>query len=112
MDNGIGAAAFNDDFDNDGIFNGVEYALGTNPTVSSQPAGVLAANTITFTKGAAAITNADVSWVIETSETLAADSWTPVVTQAAGDTSLTIAFTFTPGTPVKEFARLKVLQAN
>ncbi len=112
VDNGIGAAAFNDDFDNDGILNGVEYALGKNPTVSSQPAGVLAANTITFTKGAAAITNADVSWVIETSETLAADSWTPAVTQAAGDTSLTITFTFTPGTPVKKFARLKVVQAD
>jgi fibronectin-binding autotransporter adhesin len=110
--NGIAAAAFDADFDNDGISNGVEYALGKDPKVSSQPAGSLAANTITFTKGAEAITNADVSWVIETSETLAADSWTPVVTQAAGDTGLTIAFTFTPGTPVKKFARLKVVRAD
>ena len=112
VDNGIGAAAFNDDFDNDGISNGMEYALGKDPKVSSQPAGSLAANTITFTKGAAAITNADVSWVIEISATLAADSWTPVVTQAAGNMDLTIGYAFTPGTPVKEFARLKVVQAD
>ncbi|MEX1114080.1 MAG: autotransporter-associated beta strand repeat-containing protein [Akkermansiaceae bacterium] len=112
VDNGIGAAAFNDDFDNDGIANGVEYALGKNPTISSQPPGVLTGNTITFTKGAEAITNADVSWIIEISETLVAESWASVVTQAAGSTDPTIEYTFTPGTPVKEFARLKVVQAD
>lgn len=110
--NGIGTAAFNDDFDKDGISNGVEYALGRDPTVSSQPVGVLEANKITFTKGTEAITNADVSWIIEISQTLAAESWTPVVTQAAGDASPTIEYTFTPGNPVKEFARLKVVQAD
>ena len=94
------------DFDNDGISNIVEYALGLNPRVSSQPAGVLSGNTITFTKGADAIANGDVSWVIETSVTLAGGSWfeEPVVPGA------TISYTFTPGTPVKKFARLKVTQ--
>jgi fibronectin-binding autotransporter adhesin len=108
--NGIGGEDFEDDFDNDGISNGVEYALGKNPTVSSQPPGVLSANTITFTKGADAIANADVNWIIETSTTLAPGSWTAEVTQAAGDSAATIAYTFTPGTPAKKFARLKVTQ--
>jgi hypothetical protein len=109
-DNGIGGEPFNGDFDNDGISNGMEYALGKNPTVSSQPAGSLSGNTITFTKGADAIANSDVSWVIETSTTLDAGSWTAEVTQPAGDPAATIAYTFTPGTPAKKFARLKVVQ--
>jgi autotransporter-associated beta strand protein len=108
--NGIDGEAFGDDFDNDGISNGVEYALGLDPTTSSQPAGVLSGNTITFTKGSDAITNADVSWIIETSTTLEVGSWTDEVTQAAGDASATISYTFTPGTPAKKFARLKVVQ--
>jgi autotransporter-associated beta strand protein len=96
------------DFDNDGISNIMEYALGKNPRVSSQPAGVLSGNVITFAKGADAIANGDVSWVIETSQTLASDSWSAAITQSAGDPSATIAFTFISNTPVKNFARLKV----
>ena len=94
----------NGDFDNDGIANIVEYALGLDPRASSQSAGTLSGNTITYTKGADAIANGDVSWVIETSETLASGSWTaePVIPGA------TISYTFTPGSPVKKFARLKV----
>jgi autotransporter-associated beta strand protein len=99
-----------DDFDKDGISNIVEYALGQNPRVSTQPAGVLSGNIITYTKGADAIANGDVSWVIETSQTLAPGSWTAQVTQPAADPALTIAYTFTPGSPVKNFARLKVTQ--
>jgi hypothetical protein len=98
------------DFDNDGLSNLVEYALGKNPRVSSQPAGVLLGNTVTFTKGSDAIANSDVSWIIETSATLEAGSWTPQVTQAPGEASAEIAFTFAPPTPVKNFARLKVTQ--
>ena len=99
-----------DDFDKDGITNLMEYALGQNPRVSSQPAGVLVDNVITYTKGADAIANGDVSWVIETSQTLLADSWTAQVTQAPANPALTISYTFTPGTPEKNFARLKVTQ--
>lgn len=107
-DNGISGEGFGDDYDNDGISNGVEYALGTNPTTSSQPPGELSGNTITFTKGPDAIASGDVSWIIETSTTLAADSWTAEVTQPAGDTTLTISYTFTPSTLPKKFARLRV----
>ncbi|MCU0778092.1 MAG: autotransporter-associated beta strand repeat-containing protein [Akkermansiaceae bacterium] len=111
-DNGIPGEPFDEDFDKDGISNGVEYALGKNPVVSDTPAGVLLGNTITFTKGADAIANGDVSWTIQTSETLVAGSWIdePSATQPAGDPSLTIAYTFGPPTPPRKFARLKVVQ--
>ena len=98
------------DFDNDGLTNLTEYALGKNPRTSSQPAGVLSGNVITFTKGADAIANGDVSWVIETSTTLAPGSWTPQVTQPAGDLAATISYTLTPASPAANFARLKVTQ--
>ena len=98
------------DFDNDGLTNLVEYALGKNPRISSQPAGVLVGNVITFTKGADAIANGDVSWVIETSTTLETATWTPQVTQAAANPAATIAYTLTPGSPSANFARLKVTQ--
>lgn len=87
------------DFDNDGITNIVEYALGKNPRVSSQPAGLMSGNVITYTKGADAIANGDVFWVIETSQTLATGSWTPQVTQAANNPTATIAYTLTLGSP-------------
>ena len=108
--NGIGGEPFGGDFDKDGISNGVEYALGKNPTTSSQPPGVLTGNTITFTKGADAIANDDVSWIIETSETLATGSWIDAVIQSNTNDDPTISYTFTPGTPAKKFARLKVVQ--
>jgi hypothetical protein len=109
-DNDIDGEPFGGDFDLDGLTNGVEYALGKNPKVSSQPAGVLSGNTITFTKGAEAIANGDVSWIIETSTTLQTGSWTDEVVQPAGDTSATISYTFTPGSPERKFARLKVVR--
>jgi autotransporter-associated beta strand protein len=102
---------FNGDFDKDGISNGVEYALGLIPTASSQPAGVFSGNTITFTKGADAIANGDVTWIIETSTTLLPDSWSAEVTQAPGNASPTISYTFTPGSPARKFARLKAVTA-
>ncbi len=100
----------NGDFDNDGIANVVEYALGQNPRVSSQPAGVFSGNTIIYTKGADAIANGDVSWIIETSQTLATGSWSPAVTQPGGAPAAFISYAFTPGTPAKNFARLIVTQ--
>jgi hypothetical protein len=99
-----------DDPDNDGLHNLVEYGLGKDPTVPSQPAAVLSGDVVTYTKGADAIANGDVSWVIETSETLAPESWTPQVTQAAQDATATISFTLTPTGPVRNFVRLKVAQ--
>ena len=109
--NSIPGQPFDGDFNMDGISNGVAYALGLSPTLSSQPAGALVGTTITFTKGADAIANADVTWIIETSLTLEANSWTSQVTQAAGDATATISYNLAPapGTP-KKFARLKAVK--
>ncbi|MCU0782280.1 MAG: hypothetical protein MUF04_14440, partial [Akkermansiaceae bacterium] len=110
VDKGIPGEPFDGDFDHDGISNGMEYALGKDPKAPSQPAGQFSGNTITFAKGADAIANRDVSWVIETSPTLAPESWTPEVTQEAGDPATVISYSFTPASPVRKFARLRVEQ--
>ena len=74
---GIPGAPASGDFDYDGITNLMEYALGMDPKVANPSAGVLSGNVITYTKGADAIANGDVSWVIESSQTLAPNSWAP-----------------------------------
>jgi autotransporter-associated beta strand protein len=109
--NGIPGEPFDEDFNEDGISNGVAYALGLSPTEYEGPAGVLSGDTITFTKGTDAIANADVSWIIQVSETLEANSWTDEVTQAPGNTDATISLDLDPqpGTPSK-FARLKAVK--
>lgn len=96
------------DSDFDGIKNLVEYGLNLSPAGSDGSPGTFASNTLTFTKRPVAITNADVSWVIETSTSLAPASWSPAVTQAAGDSATAISYTFPPPGPTKNFARLRV----
>jgi hypothetical protein len=105
---GIPGAPAGGDFDQDGITNLMEYALGLNPKVANPSAGVLSGNVITYTKGTEAIANGDVSWVIESSQTLAPDSWVPQVSHAAGNPSATISHSFTPGSLTKDFFRLRV----
>jgi autotransporter-associated beta strand protein len=90
----------NGDSDNDGVPNLVEYAL-----VDGGERGVVAGNTITFTKRGAPY-GGDITYAIETSETLATGSWTIAVSDVPEN--LSIAYSFTPSTPPKEFARLKV----
>ncbi len=96
----------NGDSDNDGVQNLVEYAL-----VNGGERGVFSGNTITFTKRGTPY-GSDISYIIETSETLAPGSWTEVVTHGPSllISNPTISYTFTPSTPVKSFARLKVVQ--
>lgn len=108
---GIPGAPASGDFDNDGIVNLMEYALGLNPKVANLSAGVLSGNVITYTKGADAIANGDVSWIIESSQTLAPSSWVTQVSQTAGNPSSTISHTFLPGSLTKDFFRLRVTSA-
>jgi hypothetical protein len=99
----------NDDFDKDGISNLVEYAIaGQDPTVPNPTIG-------TFTAGGALgfskrLDVTGITYDIESSTLLTAGSWTtlpkPPVVESAGS----ISYSFTPGTPVKNFARLKVTQ--
>jgi autotransporter-associated beta strand protein len=93
----------NGDSDNDGVQNLVEYAL-----VNGGERGVFTPNTITFTKRAAPF-GSDVTYAIEISDTLAIGSWTTAVTGVTQNPT-SISYAFTPSTPVKRFARLKVSQ--
>ena len=94
----------NGDDNNDGVKNLVEYAL-----VDGGGRGVLSGDTITFTKRGG-VYGTDLTYIIETSETLESNSWSPAVTHGSAELGSPISYTFTPGSPVKEFARLKVVQ--
>lgn len=108
---GIPGAPASGDFDNDRITNLMEYALGLNPKINNPSAGVLSGSVITYPKGAEAIANGDVSWVIESSQTLAPNSWVPQVTHAAGNPSATISHPILPGSLTNNFFRLRVTGA-
>ena len=101
------------DPDNDGLTNLVEYALGLDPRFSSGSPGVSSngGKTITFTKGAEAKVNLDVTYKIETSISLgvAPTPWIDGTLPDVTETTDTIAITFPTG-PAKNFARLKVIQ--
>ncbi len=107
-DQGIPGASASGDLDHDGSTNLLEYGLGTDPRVANPSTGVRSGSVVTYTKGAAAIANGDVSWVIESSGTLAPDSWIPRVSHAAGDPSPTISYDLMTGNPTENFARLRI----
>lgn len=105
-----GDKAANADPDKDGISNLVEYALdGFNPTTANNLAGTLVTGTLSFTKRAAAVTNDDILYAIETSANLgsAPGSWT-VVTPTVNNAT-TLSYTLPTG-QAKIFARLRITQ--
>ncbi len=92
------------DDDNDGVANLIEYALE-----DGGERGVFSGDTITFTKRGAPF-GGDITYGIETSTDLGIlDPWD---TPASGVTedAASISYTFTPGSPARNFARLRVLQ--
>lgn len=103
--NGINEGENGDD-DKDGISNLVEYALGLDPQAQNPSPGSLIGNTLSFTKGPEVKEAYDVTFKIQTSTTLAADSWTDA---AATETLENISFTLPPNEAGgKLFGRLLV----
>lgn len=101
----------NQDFDNDGISNLVEYAVaGEDPTVPNATVGTFAANVLSFSKRLDAT---GLTYAIQESIDLGiADDWTEVTDTIPNpyvNNTTTISYTLTPGTPVKNFIRLQVL---
>ena len=101
----------NDDPDHDGISNLMEYAVaGQDPTVASATIGTFTGNTLSFTKraGTSGLTYA----IVQSSDLGVSVPWTevPAGPSYVNDAS-TISYTLTPGSPVKNFIRLRVTQA-
>ena len=99
----------NDDPDSDGIPNLVEYAVaGQDPMVANPTIGTFTANTLSFTKRGDATGH---TYAIQDSTDLGiADAWAEVPGGSYVNSATTISYTLTPGTPPRNFIRLKVTQ--
>jgi hypothetical protein len=109
------SGAIDADHDDDGVDNGTEYFLGGNSsTTGFTPLPGVVGDSVTWTMAAAGYAGVyDVHFLVETSETLEAGSWTtaPIGT-GAGTVSITgtprnVKYTFPTAGP-RKFARLKV----
>jgi autotransporter-associated beta strand protein len=98
----------NDDFDNDGIRNLIEYAIaGQDPTVPNPAIGSFTGTTLSFTKRAG---TGGLTYVIQESTDLGInDDWHGVSGPNYVNDPDTISYSFSQGTPVKNFLRLQVL---
>ncbi|MCP5532378.1 MAG: autotransporter-associated beta strand repeat-containing protein [Akkermansiaceae bacterium] len=97
-----------DDFDKDGISDGVEYAVdGLDPLSSDAAPGTFDGTTLGFTKRAEAVANGDVTYLIEESDDLGIlDPWTEITPVVNDGTSVSADL---PKTGPAGFARLKVI---
>ncbi|MEP4077181.1 beta strand repeat-containing protein [Haloferula sp.] len=98
-----------DDPDKDGIANLVEYALdGEDPTVSNTDIASLVGATISYTKSATAT---GITYAFELSTDLGdMDPWTEATGGGYVNDATTVSYTFTPGSPVRNFGRLQVTE--
>jgi hypothetical protein len=98
----------NQDFDNDGIRNLVEYAIaGQDPTVPNPTIGTLTGTSLSFSKRLDAT---DITYAIEESTDLGiTDDWDEVSGLNYVNDPNTVSYSFTPGTPPKNFLRLQVV---
>jgi autotransporter-associated beta strand protein len=97
----------NDDPDNDGISNLVEYAIAAeDPTVPKASIGSFNGTLLSFSKRLDA---SGLTYAIQDSTDLGiADIWAEVGSYTE-NTAGTISYTLTPGTPVRNFLRLQVI---
>jgi autotransporter-associated beta strand protein len=99
----------NDDPDNDGIPNLIEYAIaGQDPTVANPNTGTFTSTSLSYAKrpGSSGLAYA----IQESTDVGLADTWAelPPSPSYTNNTGI-ISFTFTPGTPTKNFLRLQVI---
>jgi autotransporter-associated beta strand protein len=105
----------NDDDDNDGIPNLVEYAIaGQDPTVPNPTIGSFDGETLSFSKRGDAT---GLTYAIEESTDLGiGDDWAEVTHNPPNNPYIndatTISYTLTPGTPPENFLRLQVTQTT
>jgi len=94
----------------DGLSNLLVYALALRTDGSNGSPGALTGNVLSFTKRAAAVTNNDVIYSIQTSADLgvSSSSWS-IATTGVVETTSTISYTLPTGQG-KIFARLVVTQ--
>jgi hypothetical protein len=100
----------NDDPDNDGIRNLVEYAIALqDPTVPNPTIGSFTTTSLSFTKrsGTSGLTYA----IQESTDLGIADDWDEVTGINYTNHSNMISYSFTAGTPEKNFLRLQVTQS-
>jgi hypothetical protein len=105
IDNNIPGEPASGDFDQDGLTNFMEYALGLDPASTSDAPGTFDGHLLSFTKSAEARINGDVIFEIE--QTLDFSGWQVVVFDDPD--AATISYALPVGVP-KAFARLKVTQ--
>ncbi len=102
------------DDDGDGVTNLMEYAGGSHPLDGrSLPVSVQAVTGATFTalwvKGPTAAADATLSWSIETSTSMAANTWSTAGVTLNGPTAISGDYDLTSG-QAKVFFRLKVVR--
>jgi autotransporter-associated beta strand protein len=102
------SGAINGDSDKDGIPNGVEYGLNTNPAASDGTPGTCSGNVLSFDKRTLTSDNSDLSYRIEVSSDLGvSDPWTEVSAYITNSSSVISAHIATGS--AKKFARLRVV---
>lgn len=100
-----------DDADGDGIPNLLEFAIeGQDPTVPNASVGNFDGTTLSFTKRQTPVVTG-ITYAIEESTDLGVtDVWAEVSGGTYVNSPTTVSYALTPGTPAKNFVRLKVSQ--